>query len=50
MELSLTKRLTFPAILIGGAINIISDGMVTQTMMQRYVSLPTLKEAKKYAP
>ncbi|XP_044731952.1 sodium-coupled monocarboxylate transporter 1-like [Chrysoperla carnea] len=47
LELSLTKRLTFPAILVGGAINIISDGMVTQTMMQRYVSLPTLKEAKK---
>ncbi|XP_044729522.1 sodium-coupled monocarboxylate transporter 1-like [Chrysoperla carnea] len=47
MELSLTKRLTFPTILIGGTFNIISDGMITQVMMQRYMSLPTLKDAKK---
>ncbi|XP_044729520.1 sodium-coupled monocarboxylate transporter 1-like [Chrysoperla carnea] len=47
MELSLTKRLTFPTILIGGAINILNEGMVTQVMMQRYMSLPTLKDGKK---
>lgn len=46
MELSLTKRLTFPVMMFGGTFNVINSGIINQVMMQRYVSLPSLKEAK----
>ncbi|XP_044729683.1 sodium-coupled monocarboxylate transporter 1-like [Chrysoperla carnea] len=46
MELSLTKRLTFPVLMFGGTFNVINSGIINQVMMQRYVSLPSLKEAK----
>lgn len=47
MELSLTKRLTFPAVIIGGMCSSLQAGLVTQIMMQRFVSLPSLKDARK---
>ncbi|XP_044729523.1 sodium-coupled monocarboxylate transporter 1-like [Chrysoperla carnea] len=46
MELSLTKRLTFPAMMFGGTFSVINHGIINQVMMQRYVSLPSLEEAK----
>ncbi|XP_044729521.1 sodium-coupled monocarboxylate transporter 1-like [Chrysoperla carnea] len=46
MELSLTKRLTFPATVLGGTFIFINDGIIKQLRMQRYIALPTLKKAQ----
>ncbi|XP_044728265.1 sodium-coupled monocarboxylate transporter 1-like isoform X2 [Chrysoperla carnea] len=47
MELSLTKRLTFPAMVFGGTFGVVNNGVLDQVMMQRYVSLPSIKQAKR---
>lgn len=41
-------RHTLWSLLIGGAVHNLNASAVNQNMIQRYLSLPTLKAAKKY--
>lgn len=48
LELNLVARYTFWALTIGGTITYVQIAAVNQNMVQRYLALPSLSDAKKY--